>query len=147
MARGKSVGEYSAKSTSATLSPGPGGSTITAINFEGTGNLAGLGSATIIGTGGGFGFSQNVLTGGGSPGYGTGGDLNFGGSYGEWSLIASLGSPGGVAALIGGRNGWAGNGVGYIATNYGAGGGGAGSGGANNGGQGGTGFVMIEWIA
>jgi hypothetical protein len=51
MAKGKSVGEYSAKSTSATLSPGPGGSTITAINFEGTGNRAGLGSATIIGTG------------------------------------------------------------------------------------------------
>lgn len=51
MAKGKSLGEYSAKSTSATLSPGPGGSTITAINFEGTGTLAGLGSGTIVGTG------------------------------------------------------------------------------------------------
>ena len=51
MAKGKALGEYSAKSTSATLSPGPGGSTVIAINFEGTGNVAGLGSGTIVGTG------------------------------------------------------------------------------------------------
>jgi|SRR5208283_3319518 len=50
MAKGKALGEYSAKSTSATLTPGPGGSTVTAINFEGTADRAGLGSATIVGT-------------------------------------------------------------------------------------------------
>jgi len=51
MASGKSVGEYSLKSTSATLSPGPGGSTLAAVNFEGsaTGFGAVLGTATFVG--------------------------------------------------------------------------------------------------
>ena len=47
MASGKLLGEFSLKSTSLTLSPGPGGSTLIAGNFEGTAT----GFGTIIGTG------------------------------------------------------------------------------------------------
>jgi hypothetical protein len=47
MASGKQVGEFSLKSTSLTLTPGPGGSTIVQGNFEGTAS----GFGTVIGTG------------------------------------------------------------------------------------------------
>lgn len=36
MAKGTSLGEFSQQSTSATYLPGPGGSTLTQVNFEGT---------------------------------------------------------------------------------------------------------------
>jgi hypothetical protein len=51
MAKGKQIGEYSLKFTSLTLSPGPGGSTITQGNCEGTGTGFGttLGTATFVG--------------------------------------------------------------------------------------------------
>jgi hypothetical protein len=51
MASGKPKGEYSLKSTSITFSPGPGGSTLAAVNFEGTATGFGavLGTATFVG--------------------------------------------------------------------------------------------------
>jgi len=51
MAAGKSIGEFSMKSTSLTFRPGPGGSTVIEGNFEGTGNLEGMGPGTVTGTG------------------------------------------------------------------------------------------------
>jgi len=46
MAKGKLLGEFSAKSTSLTLTPGPAGSTLTQGNFEGT--AGGLYPGTLI---------------------------------------------------------------------------------------------------
>ncbi len=45
MAKGKSLGEFSHKSTSVTLLPGPAGSTISQVNFEGT--ATGFGTVAI----------------------------------------------------------------------------------------------------
>ena len=36
MTKGKQLGDFSVKSTSATITPGPAGSTLTQVNFEGT---------------------------------------------------------------------------------------------------------------
>ncbi len=47
MPSGKQIGEYSMKSTSLTLAPGPGGSMVITANFEGTAT----GFGTIVGTG------------------------------------------------------------------------------------------------
>ncbi len=51
MAKGKSVGEYSLKFTSFTLTPGPAGSILTQGNCEGTGTGFGttFGTATFVG--------------------------------------------------------------------------------------------------
>ena len=51
MTFGKQVGEYSLKSTSATMTPGPAGSVLAQLNFEGTGTGFGtvLGTATFVG--------------------------------------------------------------------------------------------------
>ncbi len=51
MAAGKEIGEFSLKSTSLTLSPGPGGSTLIQGNMEGTATGFGavLGTATFVG--------------------------------------------------------------------------------------------------
>jgi hypothetical protein len=51
MASGKAIGEYSLKSTSITFNPGPAGSTLAAVNFEGTATGFGavLGTATFVG--------------------------------------------------------------------------------------------------
>jgi hypothetical protein len=50
MAAGKQTGEYSLKSTSATFTPGPAGSTLVEVNFEGTATGFGavLGTATFV---------------------------------------------------------------------------------------------------
>jgi len=48
MAKGNEVAQFSMKSTSATFSPGPAGSTVTQVNFEGT---ATGGFGTVAGTG------------------------------------------------------------------------------------------------
>jgi hypothetical protein len=48
MAKGNEVASFSMKSTSATYTPGAGGSTVTSVNFEGT---ATGGFGTIAGTG------------------------------------------------------------------------------------------------
>jgi len=60
MAKGKSLGEFSHKSTSATYLPGPAGSVLTQVNFEGT--ATGFGTvgctATFVGANAGtFGFN------------------------------------------------------------------------------------------
>ena len=51
MAKGKELGEFSLKSTSLTLSPGPAGSTLIQGNFEGTATGFGavLGTAAFVG--------------------------------------------------------------------------------------------------
>ena len=51
MTFGKQVGEYSFKSTSATMTPGPAGSVLAQLNYEGTGTGFGtlLGTATFVG--------------------------------------------------------------------------------------------------
>lgn len=51
MAKGKALGEYSMKTTSLTINPGPGGSTLIQGNFEGTASGFGtvFGTATFVG--------------------------------------------------------------------------------------------------
>src|SRR5262249_27701430 len=51
MAKGKLIGEFSSKSTSVTVAPGPAGSTLVQGNFEGpaTGFGTVLGTATFVG--------------------------------------------------------------------------------------------------
>ncbi len=45
MNKGKQVGEFSLKCTTITVSPGPGGSTVRACNFEG--NVSGVGTVVL----------------------------------------------------------------------------------------------------
>jgi hypothetical protein len=51
MTFGKQAGEYSFKSTSATITPGPAGSVLSQVNFEGTATGFGavIGTATFVG--------------------------------------------------------------------------------------------------
>jgi hypothetical protein len=51
MAKGKSLGEFSLKFTSFTLTPGPAGSVLTSGNYEGSATGLGtvLGTATFVG--------------------------------------------------------------------------------------------------
>ena len=53
MATGKPIGEFSLKTTSLTFTPGPGGSTLVSVNFEGTATGLGAvaGTATFVSAG------------------------------------------------------------------------------------------------
>ena len=106
MAKSKAIGEVSLKVTSVTVSPGPGGSTVHAINFEGTGSRAGVGSATIVATAAFVGGKSGTYSFCGA-GFFDNGDVNHVNATGtyestgkhHWRTVAAFQFPDGVSVI------------------------------------------------